>query len=486
MIVKSSWNSNTRFIAQSPKPIVKIFNFDSSTGIESKDCIEFSATADDTNVLQGYSFKFSTNDTDGYFSLTLHPGNTEEPFFDNIRPLQIVKIFERDKEAVIPDFVGVINSKKFVAQAGSSPRISIIGKSVASFISRFKINLDLNAMSLTNDLVEQSALDTRLTSMLANENQPLISTVLETIWDCALKMSKEHLQLSNSGMEKYISKYLGNNFFEFENDENILYPLACVFNGQNTIMFWDIVSNIIPFPVYEKFAFINSRGITKIKIRKVPFNCSGDGIGAEWDNLEKTQTALNPALIKSFDLELSDDEVYTAYFSYITGSPIEQDKALRLATQTDGYGANEVSINKEKAEMYGYSPLIVSFNGYGKTEKSYTGAGEKLTNLNKCLQNWYGHLDEMYKGNITMSTDLNSSDVPMCGEMVSFLGGEFYVNEVEHSWNYGGNPETKLTVSRGGDYSHKKFSQLKNITKLTSIFWKLLEVDGGKILCLRR
>ena len=62
------------------------------------------------------------------------------------------------------------------------------------------------------------------------------------------------------------------------------------------------------------------------------------------------------------------------------------------------------------------------------------------------------------------------------------------MNEVEHTWNFGGNPETKLTVSRGGDYSKKKFAQLKGITKRYSIFKKLLEtktyaaLNGIKVL----
>lgn len=476
----------SQYIAQAPQPIVKIFEYNPQSGIESP-VIEFSkkttkhlySTKDneEKNYLQGYSFKFSTSDTDGSFSLILHPGNSDIPYFDEIEPLQIVKIYERDSACKTPDFVGVINRKKFVAQPGSGLRISVTGKSVASFISRFKISLDLNAMSLTNQLVEQSAINTALTTDLLKEKKLKVSKALEVIWEHTVKMSTDFLKLSNSGMKKYIDKYLGSSFFDFDEEIELAYPLANVFGGQNTVMFWDIVSGIIPFPVYEKYAFIDEKGKTKIKIRELPFDCSGDGIGSTWDKIEKNMTELDPAIVKTFDLECSDDEIYTAYFSYIMGSPIEQDKALRLAAQTDGLGANEISINTKKAEIYGYSPLTVSFSGYGKTEKNYTGAGEKLTDLNKRLMNWYGHLEEMLKGTITLST-IMTEQMPMCGEIVSFLGGEFYVNEVEHTWNFGGNPETKLTVSRGGDYSKKKFAQLKGITKRYSIFKKLLETKA--------
>ena len=472
-----------QYISQAPQPIVRIVSFDPKTNKEdTKNTIVLrpSDTDKEKNILQSYSFKFSTSDTDGSFSLTLYPGNVgieEIPIFDMIKPLQIVYIYERDKEAKIPDFVGVINRKKFVAQAGSGLRISVTGKSVASFISRFKISLDLNAMSLTNQMIEQTAINTELTTALAKENPLLVSTVIKKIWEKTVELAKKAFKLSNFGLEKYISEYLGSDFLDVEKGLKIKYPLASVFNGQSTINFWDIVGNIIPYPVYEKYAYINEKGETKLKIREVPFDCSADGYFSTLDNLEKDMTELDPAIIKSFDLEISDDEVYTAFFSHIVGSPIDIDKALRLAAQTDGYGANEVSLYATKADIYGYSLLTISFNGYGKNEKDYKDGGEKLTDFNKRLELWYGHLDEMFKGTITLSTIVREQ-MPMCGEIVSFLGGEFYVNETEHSWSFGGNPETKLTVSRGGDYSTKKFAPLKNITKRYSIFKKLLETKA--------
>ena len=469
--------SYSRYIAQSPQPTVEIIEFNPTANDETS-VIKFSATNKDTNVnvLQGYSFKFSTSDTDGSFTLTLHQGNAEESFFDKIKPLQIVKIYERDKDCLIPDFVGVIRKKKFVAQSGSGLRISVTGKSVASLVSRFKISLDLNAMAITNQLESQEALSTKLTASLANGGILKVSEVLQEIWNYSKTCASKCLEISNPDMEKYVGKYLGDDFFSFDEEIELAYPLASIFSGQNTIMFWDIVSDIIPSPVYERFAFIDENGVSKIKIREVPFDCSGDGLGSSWDNLNRTE--LDPVIVKGFDFEISDDEVYTAFFSYVIGSPIEQDKALRLAAQTGGYGSQALEIYKKKAGIYGYSPLTVSFNGYGVPEKDFKEEQEKRSKsyetLNQRLLNWYGHLDEMYKGTVTLATVLKEK-MPMCGEVVSFLGGEFYVNDVEHTWNYGGNPETKLTVSRGGDYSSKKFGQLKNITKRYSIFKKLLE-----------
>ena len=500
-LINGKKESYSRYIAQAPQPIVEIVEFNPLLGNEIS-VIDFSAIRkspigkailadnDEQNVLQGYSFKFSTSDTEGSFTLTLHPGNADKPYFDKIKPLQIVKIYERDNTGRTPDFVGVINRKKFVAQPGSGLRISVTGKSVASFISRFKISLDLNAMAITNQLESQEALSKKLTASFAEGGIKKVSEVLKEIWNYSKLCASDCLEISNPDMEKYVSKYLGDNFFSFDNEIELAYPLASIFNGQNTIMFWDIVSGIIPFPVYEKFAFIDEKGKTKIKIREVPFDCSGDGLGfSSWDKLEKNMTELDPAIVKGIDFDVSDDEVYTAFFSYVIGTPIEQDKALRLAAQTGGYGNQALEIYKKKAGIYGYSPLTVSFNGYGVPEKDSTEEQEKRSDsykvLNKRLMNWYGHLEEMLKGTITIATIVNKEEskdekTPMCGEIVSFLGGEFYVNEVEHTWNFGGNPETKLTVSRGGNYEKKKFAPLEGITKRYVLFKQLLDTAKAK------
>lgn len=498
-LINGKKESYSRYIAQAPQPIVEIVEFNPSLGNEIP-VIDFSAIRkspigkailadnDEQNVLQGYSFKFSTSDTEGSFTLTLHPGNADKPYFDKIKPLQIVKIYERDNTGRTPDFVGVINRKKFVAQPGSGLRISITGKSVASFISRFKISLDLNAMAITEQLESQQALSTALTASLAEGKILKVSEVLKKIWEYSKDCASKCIKLSNPAIEKYVEKYLGSNFFSFDEEMELSYPLSSVFNGQNTIMFWDIVSGIIPFPVYERFAFIDEKGKTKIKIREVPFDCSGDGLGfSSWDKLEKNKTELDPAIVKGFDFDVSDDEVYTAFFSYVIGSPIEQDKALRLAAQTGGFGNEKVEIYNKKAAIYGYSPLTVNFNGYGTKEKTASDPEKSSAydKLNKRLMNWYGHLEEMLKGTITISTIVNKEEskdekTPMCGEIVSFLGGEFYVNEVEHTWNFGGNPETKLTVSRGGNYEKKKFAPLEGITKRYVLFKKLLDTAKAK------
>jgi signal peptidase I len=74
-----------------------------------------------------------------------------------------------------------------------------------------------------------------------------------------------------------------------------------------------------------------------------------------------------------------------------------------------------------------------------------------MNNLSVRLKEWYCHLDEMYEGSIMLATDIKEN-IPKVGDIVRFLGGAFYVIASEHHWNYGGNPETVLSVSRGSNY----------------------------------
>jgi hypothetical protein len=127
-------------------------------------------------------------------------------------------------------------------------------------------------------------------------------------------------------------------------------------------------------------------------------------------------------------------------------------------------GMPEVVLDEEKFGIYGFRPLYLSFHGYYKSKEDDATTGDELTRLNKNLKEWFGDLEKMYTGSITMSTDV-LNEMPNAGEKIPFLGGEFYVVSSEHRWNYGGNPETSLAVARGGDYSGGSFKELKDVAK---------------------
>jgi hypothetical protein len=94
---------------------------------------------------------------------------------------------------------------------------------------------------------------------------------------------------------------------------------------------------------------------------------------------------------------------------------------------------------------------------------------------------WYSRLDEMYSGSITLITDFNEpKNNPRAGCRAGFMGGEFYINQANHSWNFGGTPTIKLTVSRGMIYDNGKMKAGKEgVIKNVGGRFSELENEGG-------
>ena len=476
------------------RPCPKIIIKDPETGktVKSKNSgaeLEFVA-GKNTNLLS-YSFTLSINDISGSFSATFYPdyndgkGNTFS-LFDDFEKLQIVEIYEGNGTSLEkPVFCGIIRSKKYVAQtndSGGHRRISITGTAITGLVSQFYINLDVAACALTGQLKEQAQLITSLT-MDGTQNKN-VSDVIKKIWDCFYEISK---QIGTPKIKEYINKYTGDtgdtidNFFKFDNSK-FAYPLGCVFKGQQTQDFFSIVEEIIPSPVYEKFSFMDKDGKMKIKIRLVPFSSSN------WKALE--HTPIPATVLQSFDLTESDNEVYTAFYAYLNSYPIDEQKSLILSTMKDS-GVDSVLKDSDAFKTYGYRPMIAHFIGYGmKDGETDSQTPSDMEDMSKNLKEWYENLPDMLKGSATLSMVFdgnNATNKIQPGEVVQFLEGEFYVEGVTHSWNYGQGGEVNLSVSRGGKYldSGKFKGKIENLTSLVSLLQK--GQDSNKsLLTLRR
>ncbi|MCL2174484.1 MAG: hypothetical protein FWB73_00415 [Treponema sp.] len=472
---------------QSPRPEIKIYKPD-----KDKPYIEFDTAK--KSVLQSYTFGTSINEQKGKFTLTFYPDDDnlaigKEAIFDQIEIMDIVEIYESKNhfnqkvdadieftEKVIPIFTGVIREKKYAAQkteGGVNRKIYVSGHSIVGLINEFKINLDTQVTLLTSELANNDKVEKEFTQRFIQKNmEPLdIAFVVKKIWDSFVEISKEYGKSSTLKIEEYLKKWIGDadEIFDIDTTFKFHYPLGSIFSGQSTQTFYDIIANIVSEPVYEIFPFTDIKdGKMRLKIREVPFDAN------IWRDSEKMKyTKIDPKLVKSFDVKQNDNEVYTVFFSYIRGYALDEDKAFKIATQTAG-DLPGVEKDSEKFQKYGYRPLLVTFNGYGKVEgKQDPDTNERRQNLNKRLKNWFGKMEEMYSGTITMETDMTKY-MPQPGEIVGFLGGEFYVVDSEHSWNYNGSPETKITVSRGGIYDRSgNFSQFRNITKRYQEFKKI-------------
>jgi len=171
----------------------------------------------------------------------------------------------------------------------------------------------------------------------------------------------------------------------------------------------------------------------------------------DWENLDPY--VISPMSLTAFELEQNDENVYTAFASYIIGSA--RDRKFYMAVGQKGPD-DKARYNAEKVAVYGFKPLEISFMGYDRgSGKDINAAEEAIKKLNDLARYWYSRNDDMYSGTITMITDFNTPETnPRVGCRAKFLGGEFYINKTEHSWTFGFTPTIKLTVSRGMVYEN--------------------------------
>lgn len=462
-----------RIIYQRPYP--KLVIKDPETGAvalsQSGEKLEFSA-GENTNLLS-FSFTLSINNISGSFSATFFPDYRDKTgrtfsLFDDLKKLQIVEIYEGDgTSADKPAFTGIIRSKKYVAQAhdsGGNRRISISGTAITGLVSQFYINLDVAACAMTKQLKTQAALINKLT--IDGKAGESVKNIVKKIWDCFYEISQ---QLGTPKIKEYIDRFTGGVDVIFDVDDSTFhYPLGCVFRGQTTQDFFSLIDGIIPTPVYEKFAYMSSDGKMRIKIRLVPFSPDN------WSKLSDKKKEITPEILQSFDLTESDEEVYTAFYAYLNGYPIDEQKSLIISTM-ESSGVDSVLKDSEKFKIYGYRPMTVHFIGYGVRDgenDSETVPG--MEQMSRNLKEWYENLPEMVKGSVTLSMVFNNEiNRVQPGEIIGFLSGEFYVEGVTHNWSYGSGGSINLSVSRGGKYSGGQFKgKIENITDLMRLIFR--------------
>lgn len=453
---------------------------------------------DGNRVLQSYQFSLSKNDVTGSFSLTFFP-ESANGIYDLLEILDIVEIYENKREyekfsfslfkkdipidrSKIPVFIGIIKSKKYVSQVtdgGIVRRLQVSGISAAGLVSQFYLNLDTTAMCLTKQFAESESFSNKLTTQLSTEKK--VDAIIKAIWESFCNLAE---QVGTVAIKSLIENTMGKNIFDCDTS-TFNYPLSNPFKGEQTQDFYSLIDGVIPQPLYEKFAYMDfDSGKMRIKIRQVPFRKKGDddtakdenGIAVNWENLRSTE--ILSYTVQNVDLTQSDNEVYTVFFSYLRGYPVNTDKLMRIIAmkEQDVYAPNSmIKYNPKKYQIYGYRPLIATFNGYNTTDTEETSdINKNLTKCNERLQEWFGDLERMLSGSITIAMTYDNTPI-MPGEKVKFLGGEFYVEGISHNWTYGQGGNINLSVSRGGEYQDGSFTPLKDFTKRI----KLLETKKG-------
>jgi hypothetical protein len=372
----------------------------------------------------------------------------------------VINIYEDDGE--IPAFRGIIRKRHIGAtmtSSGVKKSVIFSGKSVISCITEFMVPLDIRISEVSNSISKTKTLQ----SKLSKDSMP-VKEFMEMTWEYFREVSDEVSKSSgfvNGRLLDIIDdeKFIGKDFIQVTGKETTLqYPVATMFYNQANNYITDVWGNILPKPVYELFArFDVDANKPVIVARQVPYGDPDNG-NEDWKNLEPLYH-IDPVFLTAYDLEQSDEEVYTAFNSYVIGSPKSKEFYQVVSGKVDTYAA----ISEEKSAIYGFRLLSVSFTGFDRMTNDdedpnnrANKLGNALETLNKRIKYWYERIDEIYSGTITLITNFKDlSKNPKAGCRVSFLGGQFYVEKSSHSWNYGGTPINILTVSRGMIYDDK-------------------------------
>lgn len=319
-------------------------------------------------------------------------------------------------------------------------------------------------MAWAGEWLETNARNLQLKTAVNNgEKPPVVKDSIKEIYNSFKEVANQFSKISNAEVIGIFEKYCSPDFLE-ENktvNDTFKYPITSNLYQNSVITLFNYLKNLFPDKVYEFYGIVEN-GKPKIRLREMPFLDNSKNI-----ELLKTAKSINPISLMSYHLERSIEEVYTVFFAYVEGSAFSPDYYSRAEATRDGnYNAQK---NEEKIRKYGYKPLQANFIGFN-TEKAESvdvnnNLSKKLNVLNEQLKNAYENLDEMYTGTISVINILGEQKAEI-GEYIKFLGGNFYVTDVTHSWQYSVGPRINYGIERGGFYNaNGKFSKLTNITE---------------------
>ena len=493
-------------IVQTSRPTLRVKQYNTA----SKEYEEDETISQAVNeYLLSYSWSLSVSDTQGSFTLTLFPGQTAKgtrsatsgyELYDCLNTMDVVEIYEAVYNTsadnaynakttaagtsyvaeTYPVFVGVIKSKKYAAQmsdSGVTRRIQISGISAAGLIGQVQLDFSTQAMAVGDTLSANEGVFEALTvNMTQFTNQSArsegtkntIANVINAVWDVYKNQARK---ISSNCRTLDMIDALGVTF-DFDGS-TIDYYLANVFATESTQTVFDMTRTVAAEPVYETFASFyltdsdgEERFSPHIKIRMVPFASD------TWQGL--THWDLDAVVVKAFDFTQSDNEVYTVFFTYLDGYPVSEQMLMSLsallhknATDKDalaevGQSDCLVAVNEEKYAIYGYRLLNAKFRGYHK-ENDVTNPRAMMQAMNENMKDWYGYLDEMLTGSVSLAMTGGTARI-QAGDVASFLGCEFYIEGVSHSWEVNRGGDVSLSLTRGGTYSGGTFSAASDIT----------------------
>lgn len=374
------------------------------------------------------------------FSLTFVPEQDKSglTWKDKLRARDIVFISEFGKIR----YIGIIKKTSYQASMNSEKpmrRIIVSGESIGGMLQSFQ--LPMNVYLWDNLGVDKKSANQALVDALSSQvtKGQDITGILELIKDNFIKVALK----TTGGFASLLNKFL----VLGDTSLKVFYPMNFQPYQEDNNTLWSIYKMILPQPTYEIFGRYEDEKYNLI-VRETPFDAK------DWDSLKITP--LNPLYLIEHDLNDSDDEVYTHFYSQMPNAVLTEQQNWA------NNSLNEVSVfDEEKKSIYGFRQLEANFPFYNKLDNAEFDPKDFLKNNSVRLYAWYKNNDEFLSGQITMMTvpDKDNEYIKI-GERIQYMQGssnsiEFYVEGIKRKAEYNGIMSSTFTSTRGYEYNKR-------------------------------
>jgi hypothetical protein len=309
------------------------------------------------------------------------------------------------------------------------------GNGFGELLSIFQLVMDTKLFIQKPAEIESLQAESEFISKKDNSLEGAIDFYYKNFKKIMLERGKANQSVLGLIIEKYIALNVDKNC-------NTLLPICQSMYQMGVNTLWDIVRKIVPEPMYELFGrWDTDQGKYIIIARQSPFRPQ------DWKGLPSYK--IFPVILKEYNLGRDDSEIVTAFyatapsFGYTTNMTMVEKNLYK-----------SIQVNDEKWKKYGYRPLSVEFSYLKRDEIKPEKIEESLKEIGEMLEGWYKNNDRFLSGIISViSYEDTAMKYPAIGERLEFLGGQFYIEEIQRRWTYGASPTSEIKVTRGGRYS---------------------------------
>ena len=393
--------------------------------------------------LLSYSYTESMHNIQGSFSLSA----TYSEDLDMIQIHDVVEIKEGESINRKTMFIGLIKNISYGQKMNDNGQVTsvvnITGTNIFGIISDTKLVID---RAIIGNLCQNDAA-TKFQDVLSEavDKDKLLGNTINAIIEAFTTLKTENQQNSTyyNGIISSIKVQAGK--------LPAKYPMALGYLGGQQCTLWQLISQVVPPPIYECFLTLDSNAKKyNLVVRECPFMA---------EKTQLTANELDDLYLKGSDLHKKDNEVYSYYLTTIAGSGLNKNIIMLV---NDGQGDagdtsqqnnadkqqnNVACLDKDLMSRFGFRPLIVECGFFDNTQPQET-ASQVSKDISTALAQANKNNHEKLSGTIEA---LHDGKIWHVGTVIKSHGKEFYIEQIETRWNYGQAHTRKFFVTRGGN-----------------------------------